>query len=185
MPHSQPILVAGLESLLFDEAVEASRLAATATAPREEGAKAMMSIILAVAAVEAQTGIWAAIFGTDYQIDSHTLRRWRRRAPQDILKEIFARLKPPITVANVTWYNHLCAIVALRNHVAHYFPEFRTPGTWPDALKGYITNGTFRPTGDDTMDWTSRILVAPVSSQVVDYAREIMDGFVSIAWRPA
>ena len=185
MTPSQPIFVAGLESLLLAEAAEASRLATTATTPREEGAKAMTSILLAVAAIEAQTGIWATIFGVDYQIDHHTLRQWRRRGPQDIMKDIFTRLKPPIPVATVTWYTHLCAVVALRNHVAHYFPEFRTPGTWPDELKGYITNGTFRPTGDDTMDWTSRILVAPVSSQVVDYAREIMDGFVSIAWRPA
>jgi hypothetical protein len=145
----------------------------------------MTSILLAVAAIEAQTGIWASIFRTDYQIDHHTLRQWRRRGPQDIMKDILARLKPPITVANVTWYTHLCAVVTLRNHVAHYFPEFRIPGTWPDELKGYITNGTFRPTDDDTMDWTSRILVAPVASQVVGYAREIMEGFAGIAWRPA
>ncbi len=103
----------------------------------------------------------------------------------DIVKDIFSRLKPPRTLGELASFQRLSAIVELRNHVAHYFPEFRKPGTWPERLLPYIQNGTLRPVGDDTMDWTSRLLVGDVAVHVVSYATEFMREFAASAWRAA
>src|SRR2546430_924900 len=70
---------------------------------------------------------------------------------------------PPKSVGELLSFQRLSAIVELRNHVAHYFPEFRVPGTWPDRLEPYIKNHTLTPVGDDTMDWTSRLIAGHVS----------------------
>jgi hypothetical protein len=185
MPEPGRIFIVGLEDVILQQARAAAAAARRASSPRDEGGNVITAIILAVAAVEALVGTWSAIFHEDYAIDDGTLRTWRRRGAPDILKDILGRLNPPIPVQDVGWYQPLCAIVALRNHAAHYFPEFRVPGTWPEGLEPYVRNRTFSPMDDDEMDWTSRLLVSSVAVQVVEYTAEIVDGFMSVAWRGA
>lgn len=54
---------------------------------------------------------------------------------------------------------------------------------WPERLEPYVRNGSIRPAGDDSMDWTSRLFVPSVADQAVECARESMGQFVAIAWR--
>jgi len=182
--ESRRSFVAGFEDILLAEARAAATRSAAATTPRDAGANALTAVILAVASVEALVGTWAAFFRVDYRIDDQTLARWRSRSIHDVVKDILMRLHPPLAVNELKWYGQLCAIYKLRNHVAHYFPEFRRPGTWPPELKEFVQNGTFVPEGDATMDWTSRLLVGSVALQVVGYAAEIQDRFMEAAWKP-
>ena len=55
-------LVAGFEDILLDQAEAALARALAADTPRVDGAHSMAAILLAVAALEAQVGIWAAVF---------------------------------------------------------------------------------------------------------------------------
>ena len=185
MSEGGELFVVGLENVILEQAREAARLATMASTPREAGGKSIAAITLAVAAIEAQLGTWAAIFREDYSIDAATLQRWRTRGPQDITKDILSRLDPPVQTGNLDWYRALCAIVEIRNHAAHYFPEFRQPGTWPPRIRPYVANGTITPVGDDTMDWTSRLFVGSVANQCVEHARKVMCEFQATAWRAA
>lgn len=180
---SAPIFIAGFEEILLAEAETAATAASVADRPNLAGAKAMTAILLSVAAVEALVGTWSALFRNDYGIDQDTLGRWRRIGIPDIIKDILGRRHPPILVKEVKWFNGLCAITTLRNHVAHYSPEFRAPGTWPEEIAGIVTSRLLRPEGDESMDWTSRLLVGSVALQVVVYARTARDGFMELAWR--
>src|SRR5438309_1690043 len=135
----EPLFVAGFERIMLEEATRAADAAARATTPRESGAKSLVSIVLAVAAVEALVGTWTAIFRDKYGIDKATLSTWRNRPINEVIKDILSRLKPSVAAESVAWYNPLCGIIKLRNHVAHYFPEFRVPGEWPTELAGVIT----------------------------------------------
>lgn len=65
MNDGDEVFVAGLENVILEEARNAARLATSVSTPREAGCKSIAAITLAVAAVEAQLGTWAAIFRED------------------------------------------------------------------------------------------------------------------------
>jgi hypothetical protein len=175
--------VAGIENVILEEAQRAAAAAAAAPTGREAAGKTIAAIVLAVAAVEAQSGTWAALFKGDYGVDDVVLRSWRRRSPDQIVKDIVKRVEPSSTVGRNKWHQHLVALVRLRNVCAHYYPEFLLPGTWPPLIEPYVKNGTFTVVGDDTMDWTSRILVPRTAAAAVEYALEAMTQFTSAAWK--
>jgi hypothetical protein len=183
MKDTKPIFVAGLEDIIQEEAARAAHMARTAKTSREAGGKAIAAIVLAMAAVEAMIDTWTALFKNDYGVEKNTLNTWRGKGLHEIIKDILSRLKPPVAVGTLGWYQRLSAFVELRNHCVHYYPEFRQTGTWPERLEPYIRNGSIRPIGDDTMDWTARLLVPSVAQQAVDCAREVMEQFFSTAWR--
>lgn len=174
-----PLFIAGFERVLLDEAAASARAAASAATPAGQGAKSIACVLLAVAAVEAAVYTWAAQHAARYQFDATAIAEWRRMGVHLVIKQIFGRFRPPVSVASLGWYNGLCCAVELRNHIAHYFPEARRPGTWPDSLKGCVTGKSFVPGGDDTMDWTSRLYVPAVAEQVATVARDAIAGFES------
>jgi hypothetical protein len=185
MATRDPIFITGFETVLSSEAARAAIEAAAETNPSVQAGKVLSTILLSVAAIEATVGIWTAFYGSGYGVDDRTLREWRGTSAPLVMKDILSRLKPPVAVKDVSWYTGYCAIVVLRNHVAHYFPELRAPGTWPDELKGYITGRLLIPGGDDSMDWTSRLLIPSVANQVIAHGRAVIQGFVEVAWKAA
>ena len=180
----QPLFIAGFEGILLAEAELAVQRSRAATTPGPAGGAAMAAILIATASFEALVGTWAAIYGKDYGLDDNTMRRWRSISITEVVKEIASRRQPPVTVSDLLWYPRLCAIVKLRNYVAHYFPELRLPGTWPDELRGFVQYHTFPAAGGDEDDWTSRILVPEVAQKVVEYSRLAQDGLMELAWKP-
>lgn len=185
MTMHPPIFVTGFETVLGSEAARAAIASAAETDPALQAGKVLSAILLSVAAIEAAVGVWSALFGPSYGVDDSVVKRWRGIGPTDVMKDILTRVSPLVPISDVPWFTSYCAIVALRNHVAHYFPEYRTPGDWPDGLKGYVTGKLLVPGGDSTMDWTSRLLIPSVAHQVVDHGRTILRGFVALTWKAA
>ena len=174
--------VIGFEDILLREAQALATDAIAATVSRDVAAKSFVSILVSVAAFEALVGTWTAIYRHDYKIADQTLAQWRDRPITGVVKDILTRLTPPTTASSCSWYPGLAAIVLLRNHLAHYFPDSRPVGTWPTQLVGLFTSGLLTSGGTDQMDWTSRVLVGPVAQQVVDHAERAFKGFSDVAW---
>jgi len=185
MTMHPPIFVSGFETVLGSEAARAAIAAAAEPNPAVQAGKVLSTILLSVAAIEAAVGVWTALFGPGYGIDEPVVKRWRGMGATDVMKDVLTRVSPSLPIAQVPWFPRYCAIVALRNHVAHYLPEYRHPGDWPEGLKGYVTGKLLIPGGDSTMDWTSRLLIPSVADQVVDHGRAILRGFVDLTWKAA
>ena len=176
---SDSIFIEGIDRLLLDFAEQSAKESAgVADTPWEHGGRSVTAIILAAAAVEAHVGEWLAEHGEAEGISKAKRDEWASStlSVADIIKQIFREMDRP-TVGSVPWFDELKALSTLRNHVVHYYPMHREPGTWPEKLAPYIVNGTLLPGGDDGMDWTSRLLVSSVARQALKLAESAIKGF--------
>jgi hypothetical protein len=176
------IFIEGIDRLLLD--FSGRRVAAAREVtddPWVHGGESATAIVLAAAAVEAHVGEWLAEHGKAAGIAADTSEAWidKHLSVANIVKNIFKHLDGP-SVGNLRWYDGLRALCELRNHVVHYYPKRRKPGKWPKRLRPIIKNHTLEPAGDESMDWTSRLLVASVAEQALCLATEGIRGFDTV-----
>ena len=149
----------------------------------------IVAVILAGAAFEAHLGEFLSAPGFRRMFATE-LEDWRDRPPRphEVLKTILKRLGVA-DVSLLKWYQELRCLFELRNHIAHYYPEPRAVGTFPPKLEANcIQKKIIEPAGDASMDWTSRLFIAPVATQAAGIAlsaiREfdlIVDAYLSAA----
>ena len=149
----------------------------------------MAAVILAAAAFEAHLGEFLGAPGFR-RMFAKELEAWRKRPPRptEALKAILKGLG----IADVTplrWYQELRCLFELRNHVAHYYPEPRPVGSFPERIEATcIQKQILTLVGDNTMEWTSRLFVPSIATQASSIAlsaiREfdlIVDAYLSAA----
>ena len=172
------IFIEGIDRLLLDFAERRVAESEVSEKAWDQGGGSVTAIILAAAAVEAYVGEWLAEHGEAAGISKLTRDEWvDGQAPVvEIIKQIFKEVDGP-NLGALSWFNGLWALATLRNHLVHYYPVHREPGTWPEKLEPYITNHTLDPAGGEGMDWTSRVLVSSVARQALELARAAIDGF--------
>jgi hypothetical protein len=103
---------------------------------------------------------------------------FRRRPANEVVKAIIRNRTPEATFDGNGWYRDLTALHELRNHVVHYYPEKMETGTFPDRLAPHVgAKATFKPVGDETMDWTSRLIVKSVALKAVKVAAAATKAF--------
>jgi len=170
--------VSGIDRLLLDFASRAVSAARRATEPWDHGGDSITAIILSAAAVEAHVGEWVAVPENKKRLEETEIKRWKeeRWPVYEIVKGVLSRLNRPNT-GHFQWYKRLRALCELRNLAVHYYPEHRLVGTWPKAIEPYVHDHTIEPAGDDSMDWTSRILVSSVAEQAYCIACDAIRGF--------
>ena len=182
---AESIFIEGIDQLLLDFAERSSKESAGASGTTwDHGGASTTAIILAAAAVEAHVGEWLAGSGEAAGISPAQRLEWTesQSSVANIMKRIFKEIGAP-AAGDLRWFNGLKALATLRNHVVHYYPMHREPGTWPKKLGPFIDNGTLNPAGADTMDWTSRLFVASVAEQALELAKSAISGFQEVVAR--
>lgn len=175
-------LVAGFERAMLEYARKAVAPEADRLSPHDGGSRAIAAIVVAAAAVEAYLGTWAAFEWPVITDDER--RRWRGLGLPDLVKDIL-RTRTGIEVGALSWYPGLVALHKARTHITHYFPEWQPLGAWPPELLGLVSGRLIRPSGDDTMHWTSRLYTPEVARDLVEYGARAMDGLRdSGVWTP-
>lgn len=178
-PLSESGFVTGLDRLLRERAEGAASAAADDQEPWEHGGHVLLAIILAVASIEAHVGEWLGEADNRKHFTAAELKKFRRQAGYEVAKSIICKRHRSYDFNDCEWYRRLNALYELRNHVAHYYPEKRNTGTFPKDLNQYLR--IFETAGDDSMDWTSRLIVrrnAEVALEIVDESWSQFDAVV-------
>jgi len=170
--------VSGINRLYTYMLGHAVSAAAAAEDPWRQTGHSIVAVILAGAAFEAHLGEFLSAPGFR-QMFSQELEQWRDQPPRpyDVLKTILKRLGV-VDLSVLTWYQELRCLFELRNHVAHYYPEPRPVGSFPEKIQtNCIQKKIVHPAGDDAMDWTSRLFVASVAARAADIALSAIQEF--------
>jgi hypothetical protein len=136
----------------------------------------LAAIILCAAAVEAHVGEWLAFEPQRSTIRPKVLASGQTSRFHDVIKSI-VREAAGVTLGGEPWFARLRCLFHLRNALLHYYPEPRQRGSFPDKLLGCVTGKQLVPGGDDSMDWTSRLMLPDVAGQAAGIAHEAIDEF--------
>jgi len=173
-----PLFVAGIDRLLTEQAEKAAARAGRSQKPWTHGGHAITAIILAAAGVEAHVGEWLARPPNRGRFTPDELADFRRQPANEVIKGIIKMRTPTFDFNTPVWYRDLVALHQLRNHVVHYYPEKMETGTFPQGLVPHVgRNTTFRPIGNESHDWTSRLIVRSVALKAVKVAKEAQAQF--------
>ena len=176
---TEPGFVSGIDALLLHCAMHEVERSNAAEYRWDHAGHAISAIVLATAAVEAHIGEWLVKPAARTHFTAEESSRWRNASlpATKVCKTIVHKLHPAYDFSTAQWYFRLCGLYELRNSIVHYYPDHLPVGTWPDRLEPYVTCHVFDPGGDETMDWTSRMLLASVASQATEIAREAFHEF--------
>jgi hypothetical protein len=138
-------------------------------------------IVASAAAVEATVGEYLAIPANESCFASE-IEEWKKSLPRpyDVMKTIIKK-RSGKDVGPLRWYDRMRCLFELRNHLVHYRPQIRAVGTFPDDLQDCIRKHAITPGGDDSMDWTSRLLLPDIAAQAARIAQEAIHGFLDEA----
>jgi len=181
-PEDRPSgFVAGINRLLVYFAGVAVGSAHSASEDWDVAGYSIVGIIVSAAAVEATVGEYLAL-PQNRSFFASDLEQWKQSMPRthEIIKSIVTK-RSGKKVGDLAWYDRMRCLFELRNKVVHYYPEFRLAGTFPAELEACISKKAIHPGGDDSMDWTSRLLVPAVAGQAALIAQQAIDGFLDEA----
>jgi hypothetical protein len=173
-PKRGDTIIAGFELVMIEYARNTVAPETDRLDSRMGGSRAIAAIVLAAAAVEAYLGHWAAFELPAITEDER--RHWRGLGLPDLVKDILRTRFGIADAGGLSWFPGLTALHKVRTCITHYFPDWRPRGTWPPEIKGLVTGRLIKPSGDDTMDWTSRLYTPEVARDLVEYAARAMDG---------
>jgi hypothetical protein len=170
--------VSGINRLYTFMLGQAVSAAGTSEQGWHQTGHSMVAVILAAAAFEAHLGEFLGAPGFRRKF-AEDLAVWRKRPPRphEALKTILKGLGVA-GVSGLPWYQELRCLLELRNHVAHYYPEPRPVGSFPEKIEATcIRKKILSPVGDNTMDWTSRLFVPSVAEQAAGIALSAIQEF--------
>ena len=136
------------------------------------------AIVASAAAVEATVGEYLA-YPKNQTLFVAEIEEWKKGLPRpyELIKAI-VRKKTGRDVGTLLWYDRVRCLFELRNLLVHYRPQIRAAGTFPDELADCVRKHALHPSGDETMDWTSRLLVPTVAGEAASIAQAAIDGFL-------
>jgi len=178
VPDKQLGWVAGINRLLLYASGLAVGRAMSGTLDWDIAGDSASAIVLSAAAIEATVGeVLAypknqALFATEIEEWSTSIPR-----PYQVIKTII-RKTSGTDVGTLVWYDRMRCLFELRNLLVHYRPQIRPVGTFPDEITDCIRKHMLKPSGDDSMDWTSRLLVPAVAAQASSIAEAAIHGFL-------
>lgn len=147
----------------------------------DRGGHSLSAIILAVASVEATVGEWFAIAKGRGELPGELAEYGElpRDRITDTMKDAILASTGHNT-GEMVWFDRLRCLFELRNQLVHYHPQPRKRGQFPQPLDDCIRKKMISPGGDETMDWTSRLLLPGVAGQACDIAREARNRFLDL-----
>jgi hypothetical protein len=163
--------VSGINRLYTFMLGQAVSAASTSEQAWHQTGHSIEAVILAAAAFEAHLGEFLGAPGFRRKF-AEDLEAWRKRPPRptEALKTILKGLGVA-DISGLEWYQELTCLFELRNHVAHYYPEPRPAGSFPEKIQANcIGKNILSPVGDNTMDWTSRLFVPAIARRAADIA---------------
>lgn len=169
--------VSGIDRLLAQRARAELALASDGDPTSEPAGHAVAAIVLAIASFEAHLGEWLALPANRAAFAPDDLDALLRKPGYKVALAILKKRNPGKSASSEGWYRRLRGLYQLRHHVAHVSPEKRDTETFPPKLAPYIADGTFKPAGDLSMDWTSRLIVKSVAEQAVTIAEKAVSAF--------
>jgi len=137
------------------------------------------AIVVSAAAIEATVGEFLA-YPKNQTLFKVEIDEWSRTLPRpyEVVKTI-VRKKAGKDVGTLVWYDRMRCLFELRNLLVHYRPQARPVGTFPPELADCVRKHGLEPSGDDSMDWTSRVIVPDVAAQAAAIAQAAIDGFLN------
>lgn len=152
----------------------------TSTSAWVAAGHSLTAITVAAAAVEASVGEYLAapanrkFFAPENEQWSTSLPR-----PPQVIKTILKK-RLDMEVGSLIWFDRLTCLFELRNALVHYRPGPRPLGTFPEGLDACVRKHALKPSGDDTMDWTSRLLTPEVAGQAAGIALAAINAFYDL-----
>ena len=170
--------VAGINRLLVYFSGLAAGSALRSTEPWDVAGYTIASIVASAAAVEATVGEYLA-YPKNQVFFAGEIEQWNKSLPRpyEMIKTII-RKRTGRDVGEMQWYDRMRCLFEVRNQLVHYRPLVREVGTFPDELQDCIRKHVITPGGDETMDWTSRLLVPSVAGQAAAIADAAIHGFL-------
>jgi len=178
IPDKRSGWVAGINRLLLYFSGLAVGRAQSGARDSDVAGDSIAAIVASAAAVEATVGEFLA-YPKNESFFAAEVEEWKKGLPRphDVIKTI-VRKKTSRDVGALIWYDRMRCLFELRNVLVHYWPQIRAAGTFPDELADCIRKHALEPSGDDSMDWTSRVLVPDVAAQAASIAQAAIDGFL-------
>lgn len=178
VPDPRSGWVAGINRLMVYTSGKSVGRARSETGEWDVAGDCLLAIVAAAASVEATVGEFLA-YPKNQALYATEIEEWRKGLPRphDVIKVIIRKTSGR-DVGTLVWYDRMRCLFELRNSLVHYRPQIRAVGTFPEELGNCVRKRALIPGGDDTMDWTSRVLVPEVAAQAGDIAQAAIHGFL-------
>src|SRR6266550_5521368 len=178
VPDKRSGWVAGINRLLLYFSGLAVGRAQSGARDWDVAGHSIAAIVASAAAIEATVGEYLA-YPKNQNLFAAEIEEWRKGLPRayEVIKTI-VRKTTGRDVGTLVWYDRMRCLFELRNLFVHYRPQIRAVGTFPDEITDCIRKHSLVPSGDDSMDWTPRLLVPDVAAQSAAIAQAAIDGFL-------